>query len=148
VIQYPHTAAGGDAIAGGFVYRGTALPALRGKFIFGDISTGRIWYADYQEMLAADDRNPATLATLHDVHLKWKAPGASSAAPRVYPSAFPVVLAGYKHRGGIDPDLPGQSTVSGPGRADIRLAVDGAGELYLLSKVDGMIRAIVAATPP
>jgi hypothetical protein len=148
VIQYPHTVAGGDAIAGGFVYRGRALPALRGKFIFGDISTGRIWYADYKEMLAADDRNPATLATVHDVHLKWKAPGASAAAPRVYPSAFPVVLAAYKHRGGMDPDLPGQSTVSGPGRADIRLAVDAAGELYLLSKVDGMIRAIVAATPP
>jgi hypothetical protein len=58
---------------------------------------------------------------------------------------FPVVLAGYKHRGGMDPDLPGQSTVSGPGRADIRLAVDAAGELYLLSKVDGMVRAIVSA---
>jgi hypothetical protein len=145
VIQYPHTAAGGDAIAGGFVYRGKALPALKGKFIFADISTGRIWYANYKEMLAADDKNPATLATAHDVHLKWKAPGGASTALREYPSAFPVVLAAYKQRGGMDPDLPGQSTVSGPGRADIRLAVDAAGELYLLSKVDGMIRAFTAA---
>ena len=146
VIEYPHTAAGGDAIAGGFVYRGKALPALRGKFIFADISTGRIWYADYKEMLAADDTNPATLAALHDVHLKWNGPGESAkAAGRVYPSAFPVVLAAYQARGGVDPDLPGQSTVSGPGRADVRLAVDADGELYLLSKVDGMIRAMVSA---
>jgi len=145
VIEYPHTAAGGDAIAGGFVYRGTALPALKNKFIFADISTGRIWYADYKEMLAADDKDPATLAAAHDVHLRWKAPGDTSKTPRDYPSMFPVVLAGYKHRGGMDPDLPGQSTVSGPGRADIRLAVDAAGELYLLSKVDGMVRAIVSA---
>jgi hypothetical protein len=145
VIEYPHTAAGGDAIAGGFVYRGKTVPALKGKFIFGDISTGRIWYADYKEMLAADDKDPATLAAVHDVHLRWKAPGEAAKTPREYPSAFPVVLAAYKHRGGMDPDLPGQSTVSGPGRADIRLAVDAAGELYLLSKVDGMIRAVVAA---
>jgi hypothetical protein len=146
VIEYPHTAAGGDAIAGGFVYRARALPALRGKFIFADISTGRIWYADYKEMLAADDTNPATLAALHDVHLKWDAPGeGAEAGGRVYPSAFPVVLAGYKARGGVDPDLPGQSTVSGPGRADVRFAVDADGELYLLSKVDGMIRAVVSA---
>jgi hypothetical protein len=33
--------------------------------------------------------------------------------------------------------------VSGPGRADIRFAADASGELYLLSKVDGMIRALV-----
>jgi hypothetical protein len=146
VIQYPHTVAGGDAIAGGFVYRGNALPALRGRYIFADISTGRIWYAEYKEMLAADDKNPATTAALHDVHLRWRGPGEAAAAPaREYPSAFPVVLAGYQARGGMDPDLPGQSTVSGPGRADIRFAVDAAGELYLLSKVDGMIRAIVGA---
>jgi hypothetical protein len=32
VIQYPHMAEiGGDAIAGGFVYRGSRIPALRGK---------------------------------------------------------------------------------------------------------------------
>jgi len=143
VVEYPHTAAGGDAIAGGFVYRGKALPALRGKYIFADISTGRIWYADYKEMLAADDGKAATLAAMHDVHLKWSAPG--EGAEREYPSAFPMVLAAYKARGGTDPDLPGISTVSGPGRADVRFAVDAAGELYFLSKSDGMIRAVTAA---
>src|SRR6185295_8031241 len=55
VIQYPHAAGGGDAVGSGYVYRGKALPALRGKYIFGDISTGNLWWADYKEMLAADD---------------------------------------------------------------------------------------------
>ena len=54
VIQYPHDPAGGDAIGSGYVYDGKLIPALRGKYIFGDITTGRFWYADYKEMLAAD----------------------------------------------------------------------------------------------
>ena len=36
----------GDAIAGGFVYRGTLLPQLYGKYIFGDITTARVFYVD------------------------------------------------------------------------------------------------------
>ena len=143
VIQYEHTANGGDAISGGFVYRGTGLPSLRGKYVFGDITTGRIWWADFKEMLAADDANPATLATLHPLQVRWDMPGdAPDAGAQLFPTMFPVVLAAYKARGGTDPDLPGTSTVSGPGRADIRFAVDAAGELYILSKADGMIRAV------
>ena len=56
VIQYPHMSEnGGDAIAGGFVYRGSKIPALRGKLVFGDITTGRMWYAELADVLAADD---------------------------------------------------------------------------------------------
>jgi hypothetical protein len=35
----------------------------------------------------------------------------------------------------------------GGGRADIRLAMGGDGELYVLSKSDGMIRKLVAVVP-
>ena len=59
---------------------------------------------------------------------------------------FPVVLGAYTTRGGTDADLPGHSTVSGPGRADIRFAVDAAGELYILSKADGMIRVVTGVS--
>lgn len=142
-LQYPHTATGGDGIVGGFVYRGRLLQALRGKFVFGDISTGKIWYADFQEMLSADDENPATVAGIYEVGVEWAAPGSTA---RTYPTMFPVVLSAYKARGGTDPDLPGSGEISGPGRADIRLAVDADGELYILSKVDGMIRRVVGAT--
>ena len=47
VIAYGHSReAGIIAIANGFVYRGNAIPALRGKFLFGDITSGRIWWAE------------------------------------------------------------------------------------------------------
>ena len=94
-------------------------------------------------MLEADDGRPDTMATRHAVQIRWTPPGGTDA--RVYPTMFPIVLASYQSRGGTDPDLPGAATVSGPGRADIRLAVDAAGELYIISKSDGMIRAVTGA---
>lgn len=141
VVQFAHTTNGGDAISGGVVYRGTRLPSLVGKYVFGDITTGKIWFADLKEMLAADDTNAATLATAHPLQVRRDEP-----AGRLFETMFPVVLAAYTARGGTDADLPGRSTVSGPGRADIRFAVDAAGELYILSKSDGMIRAITGVT--
>jgi len=50
VIQYDHGE--GISITGGYVYRGSAIPQLFGKYVFGDFSTafspalGRIFYAD------------------------------------------------------------------------------------------------------
>ena len=44
--HYPHRPGGGDAIANGFIYRGKQVPALKDKLVFGDITTGRIWYAE------------------------------------------------------------------------------------------------------
>jgi len=41
--------------------------------------------------------------------------------------------------------LPGTAKVAESGRADIHLSVDSEGELYILSKSDGMIRAVVGA---
>ena len=67
VIAYPHAPGGGDAIANGFVYRGKRIPALQGTLVFGDITTGRIWYARMRDVLAADDGDPMTLAPLHEL---------------------------------------------------------------------------------
>ena len=147
VIEYPHKKdIGGDAIAGGFVYRGAAIPALRGKYIFGDISTGRIWYADFADVLADDDGKAATVAKMYDVQIVWDNPAdAPDAGPHTYPTMFPIVEAAYHARGGKDPDMPGRSTVSGPARVDMRFAVDAKGELYIFSKSDGVIRAVSGA---
>jgi glucose/arabinose dehydrogenase len=41
VAQYDHNS-GDCSIAGGFVYRGTAIPALDGWYLFGDYCSGRI----------------------------------------------------------------------------------------------------------
>ena len=92
VIQYPHDPAGGDAIGSGYVYNGKLIPGLRGKYIFGDITTGRFWYADYKEMLAADaDGNANTLAKYYDVKFLWDNPNDSpDAGKQLYDTMFPI----------------------------------------------------------
>jgi len=45
-------------------------------------------------------------------------------------------------------DPYGDGARYGGGRADVRLALGGDGELYLLCKTDGWIRKLVAVTPP
>jgi hypothetical protein len=137
VIQYGHVPGGGDAIGSGYLYGGKAIPALRGKYIFTDLSTGRIWYADYKDMLAADDGDPKTMAPIHEVKILWNG--------QAYDSMFPIAEAAYHARGGKAPHLPGRGKVSGPGRADARMSIDQAGEIYIYSKTDGVIRQIVGA---
>ncbi|HEV2246301.1 MAG TPA: Ig-like domain-containing protein [Terriglobia bacterium] len=54
ILEYDHN--NGISITGGFVYRGTAMPELYGKYIFGDLAliprpvriNGRLFYADLQ----------------------------------------------------------------------------------------------------
>jgi uncharacterized repeat protein (TIGR03806 family) len=60
-LALPH-AAGAMSIVGGPVYRGAALPALYGKYVYGDSVTGRIWAWD-----PASSAAPAQIATLPGV---------------------------------------------------------------------------------
>ena len=147
VIQYGHVEEGGDAIGSGFLYEGKLLPGLRGKYVFTDISTGRIWYADYHEMLAADDGDPATMATVHEMKILWDDPhDVPDAGKQLYSTMFPIAEAAYHFRGGKSPHLPGAAVVSGDGRADAHVAVDAAGELYIFTETDGMMRVVAGAT--
>jgi hypothetical protein len=147
VIQYGHGPDGGDSIGSGFVYSGKAIPALRGKYIFTDLTTGRLWYADYKDMLAADDGKPGTMAAIHRVNLLWDDPHDSpDAGKKVYDSMYPIVEATYHARGGTSPHLQGPPGLIMGGRADVRLSIDANGELYLYSKSDGVIRSVVGAT--
>jgi hypothetical protein len=52
----------GLAIANGFVYRGKRWPQLQGTVVFGDITSGRLFYARMADLIAATDGNPTTLA--------------------------------------------------------------------------------------
>ena len=126
VIAYPHSAAGGDAIAGGIVYHGARIPALKGRLLLGDITTGHLWYAEMKDVLGADDGNATTLAPLHELDANLRR----------------IVEDTFRARGGRGDVLPGAAAVSGKGRVDVRVAEDGAGELYLLTKSDGMVRQI------
>jgi glucose/arabinose dehydrogenase len=62
VAQYDHDE--GVATIGGFVYRGSALPELRGRYVFGDYSdgltsgNGRILYVVENDRADPEDRTP------------------------------------------------------------------------------------------
>jgi len=43
IMEYAHNSSGGEAIIGGFVYRGSAIAGLAGAYVFGDLSSGHIW---------------------------------------------------------------------------------------------------------
>lgn len=57
--QYDHDE--GKAISGGFVYSGTAIPALRGKYLFGDVNNGRVFVVDASRLA------PGSLTTIEEV---------------------------------------------------------------------------------
>lgn len=74
VAQYDHDD-GTNAVAGGFVYRGEAIPELRGQYVFGDIPSGRVFHvpadelrpgrqAEVRELTLLDDGRPVTAREL------------------------------------------------------------------------------------
>ena len=131
VIQYPHNRdAGGDAIANGFVYRGKLVPALKDKLVFGDITTGRIWYAESRRRPCGRRRQPDDRSR----RFTRSTPACAGSPKRRIASA-----AGRETR------IPGMGAQAGRGRVDLRFAVDNDGELYILTKSDGMIRKVVGA---
>ena len=161
VAQYSHR--DGDGISSGFVYRGTLMPALYGKYIFGDVPNGRLFYADMAEMLAADDGDRNTVAKTHELQIVYNHPNDNPDAGLKRWRMFDIVAVTYTNRGGIASGgarLPGGAETTGAGkldvdgvsygigRADIRIAEDGDGELYVISKSDGTIRKMVAALSP
>ena len=87
-------------------------------------------------MLAADDGDPKTMAEMHDVKIAWN--------DNVYRTMARINEIAYHARGGKSEHLPGAERVPG-GRSDLRLAMDAGGELYIMTKSDGMIRAVVGA---
>jgi hypothetical protein len=79
------------------------------------------------DVLAASDGDPTTVAPIHELDTGLRR----------------LVEETFRARGGRGDALPGAAGVSGRGRVDVRFAVDNAGELYLLTKSDGMIRQVV-----
>ena len=65
VAQYDHDE--GAAIAGGLAYEGTLVPELVGKFVFGDIVDGRLFYSNVADLL---DGDPNTEAPIFELQLE------------------------------------------------------------------------------
>ena len=51
---YDYDRAAGRSITGGYVYRGAALPAVRGRYFFADYATRRVWSLNLR--VSASDR--------------------------------------------------------------------------------------------
>jgi hypothetical protein len=144
---------------------------MRGKFIFNDMTTGRIFYVDLGEMIATHGQRNHQ-AQIHELQIMYKSPNDTSSQTVVKRRMFDVVAETYAHKGGApaqDRVLPGaagattgwrdpdhkqpkadsEGVAYGGGRADIRIAMGGDGEAYVLSKSDGMVRKMTAlVTPP
>ena len=125
VAAYSHLPAAGSgpcddtgyAVIGGFVYRGT-LKALRGEYVFGDGVNGRMFHVDATRM-----SHGSALAPVHELTLRV---GGKRVTMRDIASDPAVLTAGKP-------------------RVDLRLGIDAAGELYVLSKSNGKIWRITAA---
>jgi hypothetical protein len=65
VAQYDRDEANGGkmAITGGFVYRGAAIPALAGEYLFGDIVSGRVFHVPVRDL------RPGAQATIKELTL-------------------------------------------------------------------------------
>src|SRR5262245_50437255 len=121
VAMFDHTQ--GQATTGGFAYHGR-VPALRGKFVFGDIVRGRVFVADLAAMKKADDGIPETVAPVEEVQLYTR----DANGNRTY--------VGFR-------DLIEAANGTTATRADLHFSRTADGELLLTSRQDGMIRMLV-----
>jgi len=60
IIDYA-TADGNCAIVGGFVYRGEAIAALRGAYVYGDYCSGKVWALRYDGMRVTEQSQIAAV---------------------------------------------------------------------------------------
>jgi len=168
VAYYSHH--DGLAVGSGYVYRGKLMPEMVGKYIFTEMTTGRLFYTDLAEMIANQGKRVKSVPIV-EIEIAYKSPDSANAAP-VKRRMYDIAADGFKRRGGVplkETVLPGASTITGGfrggnlttgkvdpygvpyggGRADVRLARGVDEEIYLISKPDGMIRKLTAViTPP
>ncbi|HVH27140.1 MAG TPA: PQQ-dependent sugar dehydrogenase [Vicinamibacterales bacterium] len=121
VAMYDHGE--GQAVTSGFAYYGR-IPALRGKFVFGDIVRGRLFAADLAAMKKADDGIPQTVAPIEEIQLYTR----ERSGNRTF----------VTFRELIEKTMGATMT-----RADLFLSRSRDGELFLTSRQDGMIRMLV-----
>jgi hypothetical protein len=121
VAMYDHNE--GQAVSGGFAYYGR-IPALRGKFVFGDVQRGRLFAADLAALKAADDGVPRTVAPVEEIQLYVRDPSGR----RVYTSFRELVE---------------RTNGAAASRADLHLSRSRDGEIFVTSRQDGMIRMLV-----
>lgn len=115
VAQYDHDE--GFAIGGGFVYAGSAVPELRGSFVFTELARGRLFHV---EAAGLDPGEPAPIEEIR------------------------IIIDGRERELADVAGIPDTYRAGALARVGLRLAVDSEGELYLLTKGDGWVRKVVS----
>ncbi|MEZ0610839.1 PQQ-dependent sugar dehydrogenase [Fibrella sp. WM1] len=105
VAQFDHDE--GNAIMGGFAYIGSQVPALKGKYVFGEVVRGRVFYINLSEI------SEGKQATIHELALSL--------------DGKPTTL----------------KALTNVNKVDFRIGQDAQGELYVLTKSDGMMYKLV-----
>jgi glucose/arabinose dehydrogenase len=87
--EYGHTQ-GLCSITGGFVYRGTAIPALEGKYVFADYCTRRMWSLRYDGSNLTDlVEHPVVVDDPPCLELEWVTSFGEDASGELYVCAHP-----------------------------------------------------------
>src|SRR5260221_9629326 len=87
----------GDSIGNGFVYRGKLMPRLQGKYIFNDMTTGRLFYVDLAEMIATHgQRNKQP--QIHELQIMHKSPNDTANKTAVKRRMFDIEAETYKQK--------------------------------------------------
>lgn len=108
IAEYDHDE--GVAISGGYEYGGKTVPQLKGKFMFGDIPSGRLFYINMHDI------QQGKRATIYE----WS----------ITINNIPQTL----------------KKMCGSDRVDLRFGRDAQGELYVLTKADGILYKMKNAT--
>ena len=115
VAQYDHDE--GFATGGGFAYAGSAVPELRGKFVFTELARGRLFHME------TEDLDSGETASVGEVR---------------------IIIDGRERELADVAGIPDTYRAGAIPRVGLRLAVDSEGELYLLTKGDGWVRRVVS----
>nr|MBA4168167.1 PQQ-dependent sugar dehydrogenase [Chitinophagaceae bacterium] len=100
-VQFDHDE--GNAISGGFEYNGVKAKQLKGKYIFGDVVSGKLFFV---EMKNLKDGSPSAI---------------------------------HQFKASVKGKVKSLRDICGDSRVDLRFAKDSHGEIYILTKADGMI---------
>ena len=79
VAQYSH--AHGCSITGGYVYRGSAVPAAKGRYFYGDYCSGTIWSLRLVGRCRAADQARAVHGQEPDLVRRGREPASSTPSP-------------------------------------------------------------------
>ena len=137
VAQYDHDdpstngTSGSNAIAGGYVYRGSRVPQLYGKYVFGDFATnqGPIYVVDVDDLVQRDD-----FTNVNSIHDGMLAPFEHL---QLTDNGQPTTMLE------IIQDASGSGSLT---RTDIRFGYGADGEVYVMNKRDGWIRRFTETT--